>query len=38
MGGEEVCILGLVGRPEGRQHLEDPGTDGRIIVKWVLKT
>jgi hypothetical protein len=23
----------LVGRPEGRRHLEDPGVDGRIILK-----
>jgi hypothetical protein len=23
----------LVGRPEGRDHLEDPGVDGRIILK-----
>jgi hypothetical protein len=23
----------LVGRPEGRNHLEDPGIDGRIILK-----
>jgi hypothetical protein len=27
----------LVGRPEGRNHLEDPGIDGRIILKWILK-
>jgi hypothetical protein len=25
----------LVGRPEGRRHLEDP--DGRIILKWIFK-
>jgi hypothetical protein len=24
----------LVGRPEG-SHLEDPGLDGRIILKWI---
>jgi hypothetical protein len=24
----------LVGKPEGRNHLEDPGVDGRIILKW----
>jgi len=23
----------LVGRPEGKKHLEDPGVDGRIILK-----
>jgi hypothetical protein len=26
----------LVGRPEGRNHLEDPGVDGRIIL-WIFK-
>jgi hypothetical protein len=27
----------LVGRPEGRNHLEDPGVDGRIILKLIFK-
>jgi hypothetical protein len=27
----------LVGRPEGRRHLEDQGVDGRIILKWIFK-
>jgi hypothetical protein len=27
----------LVGRREGRSHLEDPGIDGRIILKWIFK-
>jgi hypothetical protein len=27
----------LVGRPERRNHLEDLGRDGRIILKWVFK-
>jgi hypothetical protein len=27
----------LVGRPEGRNHLEDPGVDGRIILKLMFK-
>jgi hypothetical protein len=26
----------LVGKPEGRGHLKDPGIDGRIILKWIL--
>jgi hypothetical protein len=27
----------VVGRPEGRNHLQDPGIDGRIILKWIFK-
>jgi len=25
----------LVGKPEGKNHLEGPGIDGRIILKWI---
>jgi len=25
----------LVGKPEGKSHLEDPGVDGSIILKWI---
>jgi hypothetical protein len=35
--GGERCIRILVGRPEGRNHLEDPGVEGMIILKWILK-
>jgi hypothetical protein len=28
----------LVGKPEGKNHLEDPGVDGRIILKWIFRT
>ena len=27
----------LMGRLEGRHHLEDPGIDGRIILKWIFR-
>jgi len=27
----------LVGKAEGRSHLEDLGVDGRITLKWILK-
>jgi hypothetical protein len=32
-GGEERCITIFVGIPEGKNHLGDPGSDGRIILK-----
>jgi hypothetical protein len=25
--------MALMGRPEGRNHFEDPGVDGRLILK-----
>jgi len=25
----------LVEKPEGKSHLEDPGVDGRIILRWI---
>jgi len=27
----------LVGKPEGRDHLEDPGVDGTIILRWIFR-
>jgi hypothetical protein len=26
----------LTGKPEGKNHLEDPGVDVKIILKWIL--
>jgi hypothetical protein len=28
---------GLLGKPEGRDHLGDPGVDGRIILRWIFR-
>jgi len=27
----------LVGKPEGKGPLGDPGTDGRIILRWIFR-
>jgi len=27
----------LVGKPEGKNHLEDPGIDGRKILRWIFR-
>jgi hypothetical protein len=27
----------LVGKSEGKNHLEDPGVDGRIILSWIFR-
>jgi hypothetical protein len=32
---EERCIQNLGGDPEERNHLEVPGVDGRIILRWI---
>ena len=36
--GEESCIQGFLwGKLSERDHLEDLGTDGRILLKWIFK-
>jgi len=43
--GEHVARMGerrgvyrvSVGKPEGKNHLRDPGVDGRIILRWIFK-
>ena len=34
--GREVYSV-LVGKPEGKSHLGDPGVDGRIKLRWTFK-
>jgi len=35
--GEERRIQGFVGQPEGKDHLGDPGIDGRIILRGIFR-
>jgi hypothetical protein len=36
MGVMRTVYKILVGKPEGRDHVEDVGIDGRVILKWIL--
>ena len=36
-GGGERCVQGFGGEPEERDHLGDPGVDGRIILRWIFR-
>jgi hypothetical protein len=37
-GGEESCIQGFGwGNLRKRDHLGDPGVDGRIILRWIFR-
>ena len=29
--------MALVGKPEEKDHLKDPGVNGRIKLKWIFK-
>jgi len=38
--GERRCVhlyRVLVGKPEGKNHLGDPGVDGRIMLRWIYR-
>jgi hypothetical protein len=37
MGERRGAYRALVGKPEGSNHLEDPGVDGRIILKRIFE-
>ena len=37
MGRGEVCTGFWWGNPRERDHLEDPGGDGRIILRWIFR-
>jgi len=36
-GEEERCVIVLVRKLEGKNHLEVPDVDGRIILKWIFR-
>jgi len=37
MGERSGAYRVRVGRPEGKDHLEDRYVDGGVILKWILK-
>jgi hypothetical protein len=37
MGERRGAYRVLVGKLEGKNHLEDPGADGRIILRWIFR-
>jgi len=37
MGERRGVYRLLVGKPEERDHLEDPRVDGRTLLKWIFK-
>jgi hypothetical protein len=36
--GERGAYRVLVGQHEGKNHFEDSGIDGRIILRWILRS
>ena len=37
MGDRRGVDRVLVEKPEGKSHLENPGVDGSIILKWIFR-
>ena len=37
MGERRGIYRVMVGKPDDREHLEDPGIDGRIILRWIIR-
>jgi hypothetical protein len=37
MGERRGVYRVLVGKPEGKDHLEHPGVDGRVILRWIFR-
>ena len=37
MGERKDVYRALVGKTEGNRTLGDPGVDGRIILKWIVR-
>ena len=37
MGERRGVYRVLMGKPEGKSHLGDPGIDGRIILRWIFR-
>ena len=37
MGEKRNIYRVSVGKPEGNNHLGDPGVDGRLILRWIFR-